>query len=150
MTDDDTEWTDLVVGDRMAVDREFRDRVEASTFTRQEWGLVMTATELRIEHPGDAERARIVADTSKVSAVLPEFENLREAQAVGAGGGIARSSSGGLLDAVRDALGFGGGSGASDPERLDAAAALAQEYATTLQTRLEERGRWEEIREAAA
>lgn len=149
MTDENADWTDLVVGDRMAVDREFGERVEASSFTRQEWGLVMTATEFHIEDAGDPEAARIVADTSSVSAVLPEFENLRQAEAIGAGGGFAAPRSGGVIDTIKDALGLGGGSGSTDEERLEAAAQLTQEYAQTLQNRLEDRGRWEEVRTEA-
>ncbi|MFB6255890.1 MAG: DUF5799 family protein, partial [Haloplanus sp.] len=56
-------WTDRIVGDRMAVDREFSDRVRASEFSNQEWGLVMTAVDFEIEHAEDPDRARIVADT---------------------------------------------------------------------------------------
>lgn len=149
MAAEESDWTDLVVGDRMAVDREFSDRVAASSFSRQEWGLVMTATEFAIEHPEDPDRARIVADTSQVPAVIPEFDNLREAQAIGAGGGIDRRQRGGLLATIKDALGFGGGGGdVADEERLAAAETLAQEYADELQARLEDRGRWDEVRQA--
>ena len=39
-----SEWTDAIVGERMAVDNQFTDRVTASRFSSQEWGLIMTAT----------------------------------------------------------------------------------------------------------
>lgn len=150
----ETDWRDMVVSDRMAVDREFGDRVDRSQFTRQEWGLIMTAAEFHIEHPEDPERARIVADTSSVPAVVPQFENLREAQAVGAGGGIAGpdSGGGGLLDSVKRALGLDGGDGGdeADEETLAAAQELADEYAAQLQERLERRDRWDDVRAAAA
>jgi len=128
------EWTDRIVGDRMAVDREFADRVKSSQFSRQEWGLVMTATEFEIEHPEDDERARLVADTEKLPAVIPELDRI--------------SSQAG---AMGRAFGLGSGSGGGDGEETAAAAdRLAQEYAAELQRRLEGRGKWAEMREIAS
>lgn len=151
MTDSDADWQDMVVGDRMAVDKAFGRQVEQSQFTRQEWGLIMTATEFHIEHPGDEERARIVADAESVPAIIPEFENLQQAQAMGASGGLGASDGGGgLLDSVKSALGFGGGSTTTvDEETVQAARELTQAYADELQARLEKQGRWDEVRAAA-
>lgn len=153
---DDTDWRDMVVGDRMAVDDEFGRTVEGSQFSRQQWGLVMTATEFHIEHPEDEERARIVADASNVAAVLPEFENVEQAQAMGAAGGMGGQepgdSGGGLVDSIKELLGLGGGGGrdqAADDETVEAAQRLTQAYADALQQRLEEQGRWDEVRAAA-
>lgn len=146
-------WTDMIVGDRMAVDQEFSLAVENSQFTRQEWGLIMTAVELDIEHPEDEERARLVADTEKLPHVLPELDNVREgmnAMGGGGAGGSGRSSgtNGGVFSSLRRALGF-----ESDDEvdegTQEAAVELAQRYADQLQARLEERGKWDEIRAAA-
>ena len=53
-----SEWQDLIVGDRMAVDQEFSRRVTESEFSSQQWGLVMTATEFRVEDADDPEHAR--------------------------------------------------------------------------------------------
>lgn len=141
-------WQERIVGERMTVDNRFADRVAASEFTRQQWGLVMTAVEFEIAHPEDEERARLVADTSKLPQILPELDRVQQqmdAMAGGAGGG----DGGGLVDAVKGALGLGGGGG-PDPERREAAEALTREYAEELQALLEERGRWEEVRAAAA
>jgi hypothetical protein len=155
MSDSETNWQDLVVGDRMAVDNDFNREVEQSQFSRQQWGLVMTATEFHIEHPADEERARIVADASNVAAVLSEFENVEQAQAIGAAGGAGGSSrqdSGGLVDSIKSALGLGGGGGrsqADDGEAVEAAQRLTQSYADALQRRLEDKGRWDEVRAAA-
>jgi hypothetical protein len=143
-------WQDLVVGDRMAVDQEFAQRVADSQFTRQEWGLIMTAVEFEIENPGDADRAQVVAETSKVEQVIPELENVRnQMNAMGGGGG--QTGGGGIFDSVKDALGLGGGGGGSgvDQDRLDAATRLADEYAGELQQRLESQGKWAQVREAA-
>ena len=52
-----SEWEDMIVGDRMTVDNEFTDRVQASQFSNQEWGLIMTATELDFEAADDPEAA---------------------------------------------------------------------------------------------
>lgn len=146
-------WQDLIVGDRMAVDQEFAQRVSESGFSRQEWGLIMTAVELEIENPDDAEAARIVADTSKVEQVMPELENIRSqmnsmAGGGGGGGGSGGTGGGGIFGSVKDALGLGGGGGV-DQERIDAANRLAQEYAGELQQRLESQGKWAQVREAA-
>ena len=137
-------WTDAIVGERMAVDREFGDRVRESDFSNQEWGLVMTATEFEIEHADDPERARIVADTSNLPQMMPELENVRS-QMSGMSGGSS-SASGGVIDSIKDAFGLGGDG--SDDERLETAEQLAQEYADELQERLESKGRWESVRES--
>ena len=141
-------WQDIIVGDRMAVDQEFAQRVADSQFSRQEWGLIMTAVEFEIENPGDEERARIVADTSKVEQVMPELENIRNQMNSMAGGGGGDGGGGGVFDSVKDALGLGGGGGV-DQDRVDAANRLAQEYAGELQQRLESQGKWKQVRNVA-
>lgn len=142
----DQTWTDLIVGDRMVVDQEFADRVTASEFSRQEWGLIMTAVEFEIENPSDAETARIVANTSKIEHVMPELDNIRsQMQAMGGGG--SRGSSGGFFSSVKSALGIGGGG--VDEGKSREAEQLAQEYADELQAHLEERGKWGQVRRAA-
>jgi hypothetical protein len=150
-------WQDLIVGDRMAVDQEFAQQVTDSQFSRQEWGLIMTAVEFEIENPGDAEQARIVADTSKIEQVMPELENIRNqmnsmAGGAGGGGGGKQGGGGGVFDSVKDALGLGGGGGGggADQDRIDDASRLAQAYADELQQRLESQGKWAKVREAAA
>ncbi len=147
-----SDWTDSIVGDRMTVDREFNERVTASQFSSQEWGLIMTAAEFEIEHADDPERARIVADTSKLPAIMPELENVRSGMAAmgGApGNGGSSGSGGGILASIKGALGLGGGSGGGgDDEELAAAEALVQEYADELQAHLEDVGKWEQVRVA--
>ncbi|WP_210424219.1 DUF5799 family protein [Halorussus ruber] len=149
-------WQDLIVGDRMAVDQEFAQQVTDSQFSRQEWGLIMTAVEFEIENPGDADQARIVADTSKIEQVMPELENIRNqmnsmAGGAGGGGGGKQGGGGGVFDSVKDALGLGGGGGGgADQDRIDDASRLAQAYADELQQRLESQGKWAKVREAAA
>lgn len=143
----DNNWTDLIAAERMSVDQRFEDRVEGSSFSRQQWGLVMTAVEFDIEGADDPSTARIMADTSKLSSVMSEVENL-DSQ----GGGMAPGGgddSGGLLGGLTDALPFGGGGGGGD-ELTREAEELTQAYADELQDHLEERGRWESICEQAA
>ncbi|WP_144900845.1 DUF5799 family protein [Halobellus captivus] len=143
-------WTDSIVGDRMAVDREFTDQVENSEFSSQEWGLIMTATDLEIEHADDPEHARIVADTEKLPQIMPELDNVRSqmAQMGGAPGEKQSGGAGGVLDSLKDALGLGNGtgSGKSDQERIAAAERLTQAYADALQAHLESNGKWEQVR----
>ena len=142
-------WTDMIVGDRMAVDNEFNSEIEASEFSRQEWGLIMTAVEFEIEEPG-TDRARLVANTDNLSAVMPEMDRIAEQQrGMGGGGSGGGSSGGGLLGSLRDALGLGGSAGA-DEDRIRAAEDLADAYAKELQRHLEERGKWEQVCAAAA
>jgi len=142
------DWTDRIVGARMALDQEFEPEIRSSEFSRQEWGLVMTAVEFRIEDATDPDRARLVGDTSNLEAVVPEMERVAEQQSSMHGAG---EDSGGLLDNVLGALGFGGGGDSGvDEQKVATAESLVADYAEQLQELLEERGRWEEVREAAA
>lgn len=144
-----SDWQDRIVGVRMTVDREFNDRVEASSFSRQQWGLVMTATEFEIENPGDADEARIVANTEKLPSVLPEMDRIEEQMgAMGGSGGSSGGSAGGLFGNLKSALGLGDG-GSRDEERASEARELTQEYADELQRELESSGRWDEVRQLA-
>jgi hypothetical protein len=145
-----SEWTDAIVGERMTVDNQFNERVAASRFSSQEWGLIMTATELEIENADDPEAARVVADTSNLPAIMPELENLRSQMAGmgGAPGGDAGGSGGGVVDSIKGALGLGGGGDGPSDEELEAAERLVQEYADELQAHLEEVGKWERVRVA--
>lgn len=146
-----SDWQDRIVGTRMSVDRQFTDRIEASSFSRQQWGLVMTATDFEIENPEDAEQARIVSNTEKLSSVLPEMDRIeKQMGSMGGGGGRSGSGTGGLLGSVKSALGLGGAGGSKDEERTAEAKKLTQAYADALQRELEEAGRWDEIRSIAA
>lgn len=143
-----SDWRDRIVGARMTVDDKYASTIDNSQFSRQEWGLVMTAVEFDIEHAANESEARLVADTSSLPDVIPELDRVREAQQMGAGGGGSRGDSG-VLGTVKDALGLGGGGDGMDEEKLRAAEDLVDGYARELQTHLEERGRWQEIRAAA-
>ncbi|MEE6210359.1 DUF5799 family protein [Salarchaeum sp. III] len=144
-----SDWQDRIVGERMRVDDEFQHRVEESSFSNQQWGLVMTAVEFDIENPGDPERARLVADTSNLTHVMDELDNVDAGMAAMTGGQQRDDDSGGILGGVKRALGLDGSDEERDEERESEAAALAQEYADALQEKLKENGRWEEVREAA-
>lgn len=152
-----TAWTDQFVGDRMAVDREFSERVAASEFSSQEWGTIMTAVEFHIEEPESPSRAKVVADTSKIDQVVPALEEMSDAMGMGGagggspggrGGGGSGGGGSGLFGSIRDSLGLGGGD--DSEERAESAAALADEYAIQFQEHLEERGKWERACEVAA
>ncbi|MFO7833033.1 MAG: DUF5799 family protein [Halohasta sp.] len=148
-----SDWTDAIIGERMTVDGTFSDRVAASRFSNAEWDLIMTATEFEIERADDPEAARIVANTENVPAIIPELAAIRAQTASMAGqpntGG--RDSDGGLVDAVKRALGFGGDTAETetvDQEALAAAEELTQAYAESLQAHLEETGSFERARAA--
>ncbi|QLK27172.1 DUF5799 family protein [Natrinema zhouii] len=149
----DTPWTDRIVGERMAVDQEFSERIQQSRFSNQQWSLIMTATEFEIEHPDDPDRARIVANTDKIDGIIPELENVQAGMGAmgGAGAGSTGSSSsgGGIFDSIKGALGMGNGGGSSEKEQRKAAERLTQEYADELQSHLESKGKWETIRHSA-
>ena len=136
-------WQDRIVGERMRVDSEFEDRVEASSFSRQQWGLVMTAISFEIEDAADPENARLVADTSNLANVMDEVATIDERSQMMGG-----DDSGSLLDSVKDLLGVGDADAETDELRAEAES-LTMEYAEALQNRLEENGRWTEVREAA-
>ena len=144
-----SDWQDMIVGDRMAVDEEFSTEVDGSSFSRQEWGLIMTATSFEITDPGDEEAATLVADTSQLPAVMPELERVAEMGPMG--GPQEQSGGGGLIGSVLDSLGLGGSDDDGvDEERLDAAESMVDRYAEELQSHLESEGRWAEVRAAAA
>mgnify|MGYP006277600165 FL=1 len=146
MTDD---WQDLIVGARMSVDQQFANRVQASGLSRPQWGLVMTATEFEFEDADDPEAARIVADTSSLEHVLPEMDNVdQQMGGMGAGGGS--SGGDGLVGGIKDALGIGGGDDDDHEELAEESRELAQAYADELQAFLEDEGRFDEVRRAAA
>jgi hypothetical protein len=147
----DNDWTGRIAGARMTVDQQFTDRVEASSFSNQQWGLVMTAIEFEIDGPGDPESARIVADTSRLGSIMPELDKVGNQAPMGGPGAGSKSgggASGGLLSGVKSMLGMGGGDG--DDEQRAEAEQLAQAYADELQSELESKGRWESLCEQAA
>lgn len=131
----------MIAGERMELDQEFADRIEGSSFNRQQWGLVMTALEFEIENPSNPDEARLVPDTSSVPVIIPELDNLGQQGPMG-GGSQPSGSGGGLVDSVKGALGLGGG---RDDERLEEATTLATEYCDRLQERLESSGRWDSV-----
>lgn len=144
------EWSDRIVGERMQVDQEFNEKVAASNFSRQQWGLIMTAVEFEIEKPDEPETARMVANTSKIESIVPELDKVDQATGMAAqGGGGGSSDSGGVLGNLKDALGLGGESGV-DKEQLAAAEEMAQMYAGDLQEKLESNGKWAKICDLAS
>ncbi|MEY7852076.1 DUF5799 family protein [Natrarchaeobius sp. A-rgal3] len=144
----ESSWTDRIVGERMTVDQEFSARIQGSEFSNQQWSLIMTATEFEIEHPGDPDRARIVANTDKVDQIIPELENVESRMGAAGAGGSGSGSSGGFIDSIKGSLGLGGGN--DHAEQLEAAERLTQEYADELQSHLESKGRWDSVRESVA
>jgi len=147
----DNSWRDALAAERMRVDREFEEQVQSSSFSRQQWGLVMTAVEFDIDGPGNPETAQLVADTSKLPSVMPQIEQMEQSSGgMGgpAGGAGSGGSASGLLGKLASVL--PGGDSSDGGKRQDEAASLAQEYAETLQQRLEKRDRWQAICEQAS
>jgi hypothetical protein len=137
----------------MAGDRQFSDRVTQSDFSSQEWGLIMTAVEFRIDDADDPELATVVADTSKVEQIAPQLDEIKSemgAMGPGGGGGGSSGGSGGIFGSVKDALGIGGDDGRDPEEVRSKAETLTAEYARLLQERLENEGKWDEVRTMAA
>jgi hypothetical protein len=147
-----SDWQDHLAGARMRVDQQFEQQVRDSRFSSQEWGLIMTAVEFEVQSAGDPDSARLVADTDKLQAVVPELGKIQEEM-----GGAPRpqsgSSGGGIFGRLRQYLGGltgdSGPEGSSD-EQLEAARALADDYAVELQAHLEEQGRWADVCALAA
>ncbi|MGM0592500.1 MAG: DUF5799 family protein [Halobacteriota archaeon] len=143
------DWTDAVVGERLAVDNEFNKRLSDSMFSRQEWGLIMTVTSFEIENADDPEAARIVANTENVPYIMSDLEKIRSTPGpMGPAGDSGSSSSkkgGGFLGNLMSALGLGGGE-PDYSEEISAAERLTQEYAEELQAHLEANDKWEQVR----
>lgn len=146
------DWQSSIAGERMAVDGEFSDRVRSSSLSSQQWDMVMTAVTFEIENPRTPEDAELVADTSRLSAMMDEIERVGSRSPVGGGTGGAQGSdrggrSDGFLAGLFSTLGMGGG---SDDRVREEAEELAAEYADALQAKLIERGRWNAVCELAA
>lgn len=154
------DWTTAIAAERMELDREFGDRIDASSLGRQQWGLVMTAVEIEIENPSDPETASLRPDRSSLPAILPELDAVEQAGpgggAVGGGGAGGRGSGsgdgragsgGGLLDAITGALGLGSG---VDDERRAEIERLTDQYCERLEEKVRESGRWEAVCRRAA
>ena len=165
----ETTWRDRLAGHRMQVDEQFAPQVRESPLTNGEWSLVMTAVEFDVRGEGDG--ARLVADTSALEDVVPEFDTMRQ-RGVGATSSRPESVEG-ALDSAKDSLGIdsfddildlgplserlgvdlagalGLDAGTDDDETVEAARRLADAYARELQAHLEAQGQWASIREAA-
>lgn len=140
-----SDWRDMIVGARMTVDSDFASTIENSEFSRQEWGLIMTATQFEIEDAGNPEKASLVANTSELPTIMPELENVAN---IGPMGAPTETNSNGILDRLFNAFGLDPGD-QIDQEKLQAAEKLVQEYANALQSHLETESRWEEVRKTA-
>lgn len=142
----DRGWRDLIVGDRMRVDQEFADTVRSSSLSSSEWSLVMTAVEFDVQ--GEGESAQLVADTSQVESILPELEKLAERMGGMPSQRESKGGTAGILDSLRSSLNLG--NRGLDPEKRSDALGLPQKYANALQRHLENRGKWEDIRDRSA
>ncbi|WP_302080172.1 DUF5799 family protein [Salinibaculum rarum] len=146
------EWTDRLAGARMQVDQRFQETLDASSFTNQEWGLVMTAIDWDIENPEQPDAATLVADTSKLSDIIPELENIQQemggAQRPVEKGPDTSGIFGRLKRYIHDLQ--SNSSGESSRKRFEDAKELVDGYTVELQSYLEERGQWEDICQAAA
>jgi len=145
-------WTDMLAGARMQVDQQFQERLEQSDFTNQEWGLVMTAVEFEVLNADDPEEAQLVADREQIRQIIPELDSIQREM-----GGAARPvesnpDGSGMFGRIKQYLGFlsDDTSDETNQERLATAKVLVDEYTEQLEAYLRERGRWEEIRQAAA
>lgn len=148
----ENDWTDRLTGARMRVDQQFEETLEESEFTRQEWGLIMSAVEFDIKHADDPERATLVADTDKLAEIIPELPSIQREMG-GSPRPVESAPTGeGMFGRLKQYLHQlrTDSPDQSDSERLAAATVLVDEYASELQAFLESRGRWEEIRQAAA
>ena len=144
-------WQDEIVGDRIAVDRDFHERVQQSPFSNQQWELIMMAVEFEINQPNDPERARIVADTSRlphVAAELDRIESGMDTMGYQASPDETTGRVGGMLESFRNRLGIG--RNRAEQDQLAEAASLVDEYAAALQRRLEAQGTWDSVCNRAA
>ncbi|MFB6137277.1 MAG: DUF5799 family protein [Halobacteriaceae archaeon] len=168
---DDSDWRDRLAGHRMAVDREFDERVRESALSNGQWGLVMTAVSFEVDGD-DPDTAELVADTADLEHVLPEMQRRDGGRGFPGGGagpdaggpapdaaaggdasggrGADDGSGGGFLDRVMESIGIGGDGGDGEAALEAEAERLAAAYADRLQTRLETAGAWEDVVRAAS
>ena len=143
-----SEWQEMIVADRMTVDQAFTERVQASEFTNQEWGLIMTATEFDIEHADDPEAAQLVADTTAIESIMPEVESIRSQRGPMAGGESSTDGTG-VVESIKGALGLATDEDDDvDRAKVAAAESLAQAYAEELQAHLKSNDNFERVRRA--
>jgi len=145
MSEQNRAWLDRVAGERMRFDSEFSEVVADSPFSSQQWGLVMTAAEFRIETPEDPSAAELVVDTDKLPAIMGELDRID--QGLARAGGGDDGGGGGFVDSIRDRLGIGAG---GDDALRAAAEELLAEYAAGFQERLVAADRWDEVCRLAA
>ena len=146
------EWTDQLAGARMQVDQRYQETLDGSSFSNQEWGLVMTAIDWDIENPENPEEAELVPDTHKLSDIIPELENIQQ-QMGGASQPVEEGpDTSGFLGRIKQYVHdlTSDASGESSQKRYNDAVELVEGYTMELQSYLEERGRWEDICAAAA
>jgi len=145
------DWTDQLAGARMQVDQQYQDTLEASEFSNQEWGLVMTAVDWEIDDPENPEEATLVADTSKLPDIVPELRSIQKEM----GGSPTPVEDGpntrGFLGRLQQYIHhLRAGTGESSQKKIADAEELVEGYTLTLQQYLEEHGRWEDVCAAAA
>lgn len=124
----------------MEMDSAFQATLRESQLSNQSWELIMTAGEFELKNPDDPEAAELVMDLSNLGSVLSAIKDV-ESQQPGQRVGSER----GLMDRVKSLVGLGG----DGPYRQEAER-LAAEYTRSLQERLEETGRWEQVCERAS
>ena len=133
-----TGWQELIITERIEVDRQFQERIQESALTHQAWELIMTAVEFRIEGEDPAE-ATLVADLSLLESVLPTIARIQREQADDIAPPSMLDRLLGWVDSSRRYAGY-----RREAEQLTTA------YANDIQAALESNGRWPSIVERAA
>ncbi len=85
----------------------------------------------------DARHVETAADPETLTAQLPSAPPA---------GWQRTDSGGGIVESLKGALGLGGGGNGVDQDRVDAAKKLTQAYADALQSHLESKNKWEQVR----
>lgn len=137
-------WQEMIIADRMAVDREFQERVNESSFSNQGWELVMTAVEFEIVNPEDPDAAHIEVNSEHIDSVLPAMKEAEKALGAPQQGGSS------FTDKIASELKGFLDRGQDDAKRKAEAEQLAGEYANVLHSRLQRQGKWEQVCHQAA
>jgi hypothetical protein len=140
------DWTNHLAGARMAVDQQFEDRVLASDFSNQQWGLIMSAVEFRIERAAEPEVASLVVETEQVEAIVPELNKI-QSQMGGAPGADQQGGSDSAMDRLKGWLGM---DQQNEADQLAEATDLVEAYGEHLERYLKDQDRWEDICAKAA
>lgn len=145
-------WTDLLFGARMTVDKRFAERVANSQFSTYEWNRLMAVTEFEITDPANPKGAHLVANIEKIDQLAPELRHNRSREKIWDTSTPSTEGplSGRLANLSKRILRRHVENGDSRKNDRETAISLISDYTNELQSYLEENAQWRTICKVAA